>query len=43
MDDIIMAGSAAAAASPGFANQDEVVDLSGDMDGELSYVSGEDE
>ena len=31
MDDIIATGSTAAAASPGFATQDEVVDLSGDM------------
>nr|XP_045088732.1 uncharacterized protein LOC123497030 [Aegilops tauschii subsp. strangulata] len=37
MDDIITAGSAAAAASPGFATQDETVDLSGGMDGELGY------
>nr|XP_020151697.1 nascent polypeptide-associated complex subunit alpha, muscle-specific form-like [Aegilops tauschii subsp. strangulata] len=37
MDDIIAAGSAAAAASPGFATQDETVDLSGGMDGELGY------
>nr|XP_020151135.1 uncharacterized protein LOC109736322 [Aegilops tauschii subsp. strangulata] len=43
MDDIIAAGSAAAAASPGFAIQDETVDLSGGMDGELGYVYGEDE
>nr|XP_045086279.1 uncharacterized protein LOC109751380 [Aegilops tauschii subsp. strangulata] len=41
MDDIIAAGSAAAAASPGFATQDETVDLSGGMDGELGYVYGE--
>ena len=38
MDDIIAAGSAAAAASPGFVTQDEVVDLSGGMDGELGYI-----
>ncbi|XBJ10026.1 hypothetical protein VPH35_014983 [Triticum aestivum] len=43
MDDIIAACSAAAAASPGFATQDETVDLSGGMDGELGYVYGEDE
>nr|XP_020147237.1 neurofilament medium polypeptide-like [Aegilops tauschii subsp. strangulata] len=43
MDDIIAAGSAAAAASPGFVTQDETVDLSGGMDGELGYVYGEDE
>ncbi|XP_073357458.1 uncharacterized protein [Aegilops tauschii subsp. strangulata] len=36
MDDIIAAGSAAAAASPGFATQDNTVDLSGGMDGGLS-------
>ena len=42
MDDIIAAGSAAAAASPGFVTQDEVVDLSGGMDGELGYVYGKD-
>ena len=43
MDDIIAAGSAAAAASPGFVTQDETMDLSGGMDGELGYVYGEDE
>nr|XP_020174313.1 actin cytoskeleton-regulatory complex protein PAN1-like [Aegilops tauschii subsp. strangulata] len=37
MEDIITAGSAAAAASPGFATQDKTVDLDGDMDGELEY------
>ena len=42
MDDIIATGSAAAATSPGFATQDEVVDLSGDMEAELGYVYGED-
>ena len=42
MDDIIATGSTAAAASPGFATQDEVVDLSGDMEAELGYVYGED-
>ncbi|XBH66423.1 hypothetical protein VPH35_094931 [Triticum aestivum] len=43
MDDIITAGSAAAAASPGFNTPDETVDLSGGMDGELGYVYGEEE
>ena len=43
MDDIIAAGSAAAAASPGFVTQDETVDLSGGMDGELGYVYGDEE
>ena len=43
IDDIIAAGSVAAAASPGFVTQDETVDLSGGMDGELGYVYGEDE
>nr|XP_020174565.1 uncharacterized protein LOC109760142 [Aegilops tauschii subsp. strangulata] len=43
MDDIIAAGSAAAAASPGFDTLDETVDLSGGMDGELGYVYGEEE
>ncbi|XBI26317.1 hypothetical protein VPH35_051063 [Triticum aestivum] len=42
MDDIIATGSAAAASSPGFATQDEVVDLSGDMEAELGYVYGDD-
>ena len=42
MDDIIAAGSAEAAASPGFATQDEVVDLSGGMEAELGYIYGED-
>ncbi|XP_048544935.1 uncharacterized protein LOC125523912 [Triticum urartu] len=42
MDDIIAIGSTAAAASPGFATQDEVVDLNGDMEAELGYVYGED-
>ena len=42
MDDIIAIGSTAAAASPGFATQDEVVDLSGDMEAELGYVYSED-
>ena len=42
MDDIIATGSTAAAASPGFATQDEVVDLSGNMEAELGYVYGED-
>ncbi|XP_044333472.1 uncharacterized protein [Triticum aestivum] len=41
MEDIITAGSAAAAASPRFAIQDDTVDLSGGMDGELEY--GEEE
>ncbi|XBH56632.1 hypothetical protein VPH35_078415 [Triticum aestivum] len=41
MDDIIAAGSTAAAASPGFATPDNTVDLSGGMDGELNY--GEEE
>ncbi|XBI11489.1 hypothetical protein VPH35_138543 [Triticum aestivum] len=40
MDDIIAAGSAAAA---GFATQDDTVDLSGGMDGELGYVYVEEE
>ena len=43
MDDIIVAGSAAAAASPGFVNPDDMVDLSGGMDGELGYVYGKEE
>ena len=42
MDDIIATGSTAAASSPGFATQDEVVDLSGDMEAELGYVYGDD-
>ena len=42
MDDIIATGSTAAAASPGFATQDEVVDISGGMEAELGYVYGED-
>ncbi|XP_048565776.1 uncharacterized protein LOC125545785 [Triticum urartu] len=42
MDNIIATGSTAAAASPGFATQDEVVDLNGDMEVELGYVYGED-
>ena len=42
MDDIIATGSTAAAASPRFATQDEVVDLSGDMEAELGYVYGDD-
>nr|XP_045089301.1 uncharacterized protein LOC109734644 [Aegilops tauschii subsp. strangulata] len=37
MDDIIAAGSAAAAASLGFVTPDETMDLSGGMDGELGY------
>ena len=37
MDDIITAGSAAAAASPGFITQDDPMDLTGDMDDELDY------
>ncbi|XP_073357368.1 uncharacterized protein [Aegilops tauschii subsp. strangulata] len=43
MDDIIVAGSAAAAASPGFVTPDDTVDLNGGMDGELGYVYGEEE
>ena len=42
MDDIIATGSTAAAESPGFATQDEVVDLNGDMEAELGYVYGDD-
>ena len=37
MDDIITAGSATAAASPGFTAQDDTVDLNSDMDGQLDY------
>ncbi|XP_073362479.1 uncharacterized protein [Aegilops tauschii subsp. strangulata] len=40
MDDIITAGSAAAAASPGFTTHD---DINGDMDGELDYSEEEPE
>lgn len=43
MDDIIAAGSAAATASPGLDTPDEMVDLSGGMDGKLGYVYGEEE
>ena len=42
MDNIIATGSTAAAASPGFATQDEVVDLSSDMEAEFGYVYGDD-
>ena len=41
MDDIIAAGSAAAAVSPGFATPNDTVDLSDGMDDELDY--GEEE
>ena len=42
MEDIIAIGSTEAAASPEFATEDEVVDLSGGMEAELGYVYGED-
>ena len=43
MENIIATGSTAATASPGFVTPDDMVDLSGGMDGELGYVYGEEE